>query len=167
VHDAGAANGITFRPLYEVHHERYSVYWRVREPTAIVDEYRPGEQQSEVDHNQQGENTGSGDWRNRKYRHAEKGGWFSFEQKVDPNAPMELVVTYWGDDGGKRTFDILMDGQKIATETLNRNKPGQFFEKEYSVPQELTRGKQTVTVRFQAQPNNIAGGIFGAKMLKQ
>jgi DUF1680 family protein len=26
-HDAGPATGITFRPLYEVHHQRYSVYW--------------------------------------------------------------------------------------------------------------------------------------------
>ena len=26
-HDAGAANGTIFRPLYEVHHQRYSVYW--------------------------------------------------------------------------------------------------------------------------------------------
>ena len=27
VHDAGSASGITFRPLYDVHHQRYSVYW--------------------------------------------------------------------------------------------------------------------------------------------
>jgi DUF1680 family protein len=40
-HNAGPADGITFRPLYEVHHQRYSVYWRLRgagpmnqEPTA-------------------------------------------------------------------------------------------------------------------------------------
>ncbi len=26
-HDAGPASGITFRPLYDVHHQRYSVYW--------------------------------------------------------------------------------------------------------------------------------------------
>jgi len=26
-HDAGQASGITFQPLYAVHHERYSVYW--------------------------------------------------------------------------------------------------------------------------------------------
>ena len=26
-HDAGPATGITFRPLYAVHHERYAVYW--------------------------------------------------------------------------------------------------------------------------------------------
>lgn len=28
--DAGPASGIVFRPLYEVHHQRYSVYWRLR-----------------------------------------------------------------------------------------------------------------------------------------
>ncbi|MBN1608649.1 MAG: glycoside hydrolase family 127 protein, partial [Polyangiaceae bacterium] len=31
-HDAGAATGITFRPLYDVHHERYSVYWPLEAP---------------------------------------------------------------------------------------------------------------------------------------
>jgi hypothetical protein len=30
-HDAGAATGIIFRPLYDVHHERYSVYWKLKE----------------------------------------------------------------------------------------------------------------------------------------
>jgi hypothetical protein len=28
--DAGAANGIVFRPVYEVQHQRFSVYWRLR-----------------------------------------------------------------------------------------------------------------------------------------
>ena len=30
-HNAGAADGIVFRPLYEVHHQRYSVYWRIHQ----------------------------------------------------------------------------------------------------------------------------------------
>ena len=30
-HNAGAADGIVFRPLYEVHHQRYSVYWRIQQ----------------------------------------------------------------------------------------------------------------------------------------
>lgn len=30
-HNAGAADGIFFRPLYEVHHQRYSVYWRIHQ----------------------------------------------------------------------------------------------------------------------------------------
>jgi hypothetical protein len=29
VHNAGSANGIVFRRLYELHHQRYSVYWRI------------------------------------------------------------------------------------------------------------------------------------------
>lgn len=35
-HDAGPANGIVFRPLYEVHHQRYSVYWRIRDDSAAA-----------------------------------------------------------------------------------------------------------------------------------
>lgn len=179
---------ITLRPLNELPYDYYTVYFDVTTPeqyaqrkaaleagaarekelaARLVDEYRPGEQQSEVDHNQQGENTNSGDWQNRKYRHAEKGGWFSFEQKVLPDTPVDLLITYWGSDAGNRTFDILVDGQKIATETLNRNQPGQFFDRSYPLPSELTHGKRKVTVRFQARPNGFAGGIFGAKMMKQ
>ena len=29
-HDAGDASGIVLRPFYAVHHERYSLYWRLR-----------------------------------------------------------------------------------------------------------------------------------------
>ncbi len=29
-HNVGPADGIAFRPIYEAHHQRYSVYWRVR-----------------------------------------------------------------------------------------------------------------------------------------
>ena len=28
--NVGSANGITFRPIYQVHHDRYSIYWHVR-----------------------------------------------------------------------------------------------------------------------------------------
>jgi uncharacterized protein len=32
--NAGPADGIVFHPLYEVHHQRYSVYWRLRQDDA-------------------------------------------------------------------------------------------------------------------------------------
>lgn len=35
-HGAGPADGIVFRPLYEVHHQRYSVYWRFRENASTL-----------------------------------------------------------------------------------------------------------------------------------
>lgn len=37
-HDAGAANGTVFRPLYEVHHQRYSVYWQWRQTSSKVNQ---------------------------------------------------------------------------------------------------------------------------------
>jgi hypothetical protein len=34
--NAGPANGIVVRPLFDLHHQRYSVYWRLRKDTASV-----------------------------------------------------------------------------------------------------------------------------------
>ena len=36
--DAGPASGIRFRPLYEVHHQRYSVYWQWRENSSNMNQ---------------------------------------------------------------------------------------------------------------------------------
>ncbi|WP_195763934.1 beta-L-arabinofuranosidase domain-containing protein [Pseudoduganella rivuli] len=33
IKDAGPANGIVVRPLFDLHHQRYSVYWRLRKDT--------------------------------------------------------------------------------------------------------------------------------------
>jgi hypothetical protein len=79
---------------------------------------------------------------------------------------MTLSCTYWGSDTGARTFDVLVDGQRVATQTLDRDKPEEFFEVGYELPRELTRGKKHVTVKFQAHPNNTAGGVFGCEMLR-
>lgn len=65
-----------------------------------------------------------------------------------------------------RVFDILVDGQKIATQKLNSPKPGKFMDVNYPVPPAMTRGKQKVTVRFQAHKGALAGGIFGMRVIK-
>jgi DUF1680 family protein len=178
---------VTLRPFNEIFYDYYNVYWDVLTPAQYaerkaalraeaarraaldartVDEYRPGEQQSEVDHGQKGEKTISGDWQGRKFRHAEDGGWFAFNVKVTPDQPVELVCAYWGGETGNRGFDILVDGKVIATETLHQDKPGDFFDRTYAIPEELTRGRQKVEVRFQAHPGNFAGGLYGARILK-
>jgi DUF1680 family protein len=180
--------GTTLRPFNEIFYNYYTVYWDVLTPAQYgerkaamraeaarraaidartVDEYRPGEQQSEVDHEQAGEKTSSGDWNERKFRHAQDGGWFSFRVGIKPDQPVELVCTYWGGETGNRTFDILVDGTVIATESLNQDKPGAFFEKTYAIPEALTRGKQRVEVQFRAHPGNFAGGLYGARILRR
>ena len=174
-------------PFFSLHDRRYTVYldtfssaeWARREAqlrdqqaseakraARVVDVLRIGEMQPERDHNIQGENTAAGEALNRKYRHATDGGWFSFEMAVDPDKTNELVLTYWGGETLKRVFDIIVDGRKIATQQLQQDNPGKFFDVTHPLPSDLTRGKSKVTVRLQAHPKAWGGGLFGATSLR-
>ncbi len=131
------------------------------------EEYRRveiGVSDSEKAHQIKGQNTRSGTHAQRRWRDAE-GGWFEYRMKVLPETPVTLRCTWWGSDDG-RVFDILVDGTKIATQKLARNKPGEFFDVDYVIPVELTKGKESVVVRFAAHPGSIAGGLFGCATLK-
>jgi hypothetical protein len=183
------AGGITLEPFYKMHgSRRYMVYfdafspseWRAKEDaykaellrdkeleTRTVDAAKPGYEQNERDHKLKGEKTSAGDFSERKWRHATDGGWFSWELKVLSDKPLELWVTYWGGDAGGRIFDILIDGQKLTTQRLERNKPDQFYDGVYAIPAEMIKGKEKVVVRFQAHPNAWAGGVFGVRVMKK
>ena len=41
----------------------------------------------------------------------------------------------------------MIDGRKIATQTLNMNKPGEFFDVTYPIPEELAENKDKVTYK--------------------
>jgi len=176
-------NDVTLVPFYQADHERYTVYWKLlseaawkaqaaqmtaanarslAEEALVVDAVHPGEQQSETDHKMQGDNTQTGDFYGRKWRDA--AGWFSYDVKVLPGEPQQLAATYWGGDAGAREFDVMVDGKIIATQKLDNNKPGDFFDATYPLPPELTKGKQSVTVKFAAHPGNRAGGLFDLRV---
>jgi hypothetical protein len=131
-----------------------------------VDFCQPGEGASEGAHNVQSEGSGTGNYRDHPWRHAPN-GWFSYELAVLPEIPLDLVITYWGSDYGARTFDVLVDGVRIATHNLHNNLPEKFYDEVVPLPAELTAGKQRITVRFQAHPGNTAGGAFGVRIVKR
>jgi DUF1680 family protein len=180
---------VTLEPFYKMHGGRhYVVYWDQLTPAQwqskqdeyaaelvrqkaidarTVDRIKLGDGGDERGHSVQGEKTASGDFNGRTWRHATDGGWFSYTLKVLADQPQELLVTYWGSDSGGREFDILVDGQKIATQKLENNRPGQFYDEVYPLAKEVTQGKTRVTVKFQAQPSKTAGGIFGCAILKR
>ena len=108
-----------------------------------------------------GENSG------RQWRHARAGGWLSFDLKVSPDKPVSLVCSYWGSETGPRKFDILVDGNTVATQSLQNDKPGEFFEVTYGIPESVTRGKSKITIRFQGQPGNMAGGFYGLRIIRK
>ena len=157
--------------LHKVGSQQYSEvmkeYFRRQELLArVVDSVRPGNIQSERAHAVKGENTNTGRHEGERWRQAKDGGWFSYEMKVLPDRLMTLICTWWGDEKRLRTFDILIDGERVATQTLKRNKPKEFFDVEYKIPPELTRGKRKVVLRFQAHPGNTAGGLYGCMVLE-
>jgi len=184
-HELGKPNDVTLIPFYRMHRERYSVYWellsegewkvqaaalqaaearRIAAEANVVDDVRPGEQQSETDHKFQGDNTQAGEFNGRKWRHA--ADWFSYEMKALPDHPVLLACTFWGDDSGQREFDLLVNGKIISTQTLNHNRPGEFYDVSFPLPAELTQGKDKVTVKFAAHPGNLAGGVYGVRILR-
>jgi DUF1680 family protein len=186
--NSGRPDDITLYPFYRMHHKTYAVYWdllnerqwveheanykkeleRVRRLEALtVDFVQPGDAKLESEHNLQGERMDSGENQGRNWRHARAGGWLSFDLKVFTDAPVLLVCSYWGSETGPRTFDILVDGVKVATQSLQNDKPGEFFDVTYAIPQDVTRAKNKITIRFSGQPGNMAGGFYGVRIIRK
>ncbi len=186
----GRPKDFTLIPFYELFDQRYAVYWYNRtdeEYKAIIEDrnkttermaaemedaksrqidiVRCGWDEPEKEHNLQKESSGSGWMYGECWRDATLGGWFSYDFKSLPDQPISIRCRYWGMDSG-RIFDILVDGVKIAQETLTGDKGSMFFEIEYAIPEEITEGKKNVTVRFQAHPGNVAGGVFAVATLR-
>jgi DUF1680 family protein len=178
----------TLKPFHAIVDEPYVVYWDIFDDAgweklkkdyeaererqrqleaSTVDLFQPGEMQQERDHKVEGESTGAGEFAGRKFRDAYQGGWFSCEIALPENAPADLVVTYWGSETGNRKFDLLLDGEKFASQSLHRDKPEKFWEKTYELPEAATKGKKSAVLKFQAEPGNFAGGVFGIRVVRR
>jgi hypothetical protein len=183
--DVGRPNDVMLIPFYQAHHQRFTVYcdllsekdWQQRQAEIETEQRRlkqlaartvdmlVPEAQQEREHNCQGEKSSTGMFNGRHWRHAYPGGWFSYDLKIARDRPVDLMVTYWGSDTGSRTFDVLVEDRKIGTQTLNMQKPGEFFDVTHAIPEEITNSKDKVTVRFQSHPGTMAGGVFGCRIV--
>jgi len=176
---------VTLIPFYKASDQRYTVYWNVYRAAEwkakraeraaeearrtlielrTVDRVDISEPQSERAHQFKGEHTSEGDLEGRTWREA-RNGWFSYELKVVPDRPVVLLCTYRGSEGRRRSFDILVDGEKVASESLAYH-PTELFDAEYAIPEKLTRGKERVTVRFQAAEDAATGGVFEVRTVQ-
>ena len=185
----GREQDVELAPFYRLHRRAYSVYFDLFTPAewekkaaellaererqrkleaATVAYVEPGEVYFERDFNQQGEETNPVRVAGRPGRSARK--WFSFDLPVDPAHPMKLIATYHGEERANRTFEILVDGARVGEQQIERHRPGsptkRFFDVEYAIPADLVKGKQKVTVRFQATGGNETAGVFGVRMVR-
>jgi len=174
----GQPNDVTLEPLYKTFEPRYTVYWTIYNPTEYkkveadaaataahrkeiegrtIDSVDVSSDASEQAHGFASEGAGQGFVEGRRWRDT-RNGFISYTLKIQPDRPLTLVCTFRGSEGQRRSFDILVDGQKVATENLEYH-PTELLDKEYAVPETLTRGKTQVTVRFVPQPNARTGGV--------
>jgi len=185
--NVGRPRDIIMKPFYSTYDRRYSVYWDLfneaawnakqaeyqaemaqmkKIKAAEIDFVQPGEMQPERNHNFKGERTAAGSFKERPDRES-RGGWFSFDLKAMPNAPIALAVEYWGGFPGAKTFDILINNKVLATENISNKKDGQFITVQYDIPEEISKGKSKVIVKFQAHEGNMAGPVFGVRTIRE
>ena len=120
-----------------------------------------GEMQPERDHALMSENSYPVTYRGRQGRDVRSGGYMEFAMKVKLG-PLVLQASYWGGER-KRDFDILVDNVKIATQRLDNDRAGKFFDVAYPVPVGVTKGKASVRVKFLPHDGNTAGPVFGVR----
>lgn len=181
----GRPSDMTFVPFFQIAHERYAVYinmltsqqyeqfqaalaakQKAQQELAVrtIDEIVFGEQQPEQDHGVQSSNSRTGRFQDRPWRDATDGGFFSAVLKARPDVNQSLRCTYWGSDTG-RSFDILVNGKIIASQTLETPHPNEFFDVDYELPAAIVGHNDHITVEFRPHTGSIAGGVFHCMVL--
>jgi hypothetical protein len=185
----GEPGDVALQPFYRTHRRRYSGYFDVLTPAqyeargaaiaaerervrkleaATVGFAQPGEMQPERDFNYQSEPLERPVLRAAGRANRAGTGWFSFDLPVDAAAETAVVVTYLNDLGlppAMGDFEILVDGTRVGRFEPNAGARG-FFDVAYAVPASVVRGKQKVTVRFQAAPNGRIAPVFGVRTVR-
>ena len=185
----GSDTSLILEPFYKIHDARYMMYWlalsqdeyqqvldsiaeiekaELELQSRTIDEVAPGEQQPEVDHNLQSLNSYTGSHVNEFWRDARDGGFISYEFQTLGKSNLSLMVRYWGNETGSRTFDILIDDENLTTENITGKwNIAEFVNVEYPIPNSMIDSKDYITVKFQAlDATNTAGGLFYVRLLE-
>jgi hypothetical protein len=184
--ELGRPRDVEFKPFYKTHERRYSVYfdlfdsvqWEVYQEAykaqqeqlkkmeqMTIDFFQLGEMQPERNHNFESEKTWVEEFKHKKYREADRGGWFSFEMDVNAKQAMEMAFEYWGGFPGSKTFDIFVNDSIIATENISNVKPGEFFYKYYALPNNLTINDGKIKVKLIPHEGHRAGPLFSVRTM--
>lgn len=178
---------VELNPFYRTHDRHYTVFWdtytekewsdyqeeyarekmrKIELDRMTIDLFRMGEMQPERDHLLKENDTWVDEYRSKKSRTANRGGWFSFQMDVKSSDPVALSVEYWGGYTGSKTFDILVDGEIIATENISDKAPGRFIDITYDLPQELVSGKDKIELEFIPHEGHRAGPVFTVRTIR-
>lgn len=175
---------LTLRPFYSQWNNRTAMYFeafqrsdwpaeaerrarsraaRKATEAASVDIFSPGDAASEASHAYADNRTEPTPYRGRNGRLVKSGGGYMELDLRCAARAMTLYVTYWG-EAERGALDIIVNGQLVSTQKLNRDAPGEFFEAAYAVPYAYTRDQAKVRVRLEPHPNSRGPSIYGVRM---
>ena len=186
---SGGSEDFNFVPFYRMHNRSYGIYFDVmtqddyakrggavaaqqasldRLKAATVGFAQPGQMQTERDFNYQaGEDSAPVVVQDHAGRNATS--WFSMDVPVEDTHPMVMIVTYSNEEAAARTFDVLVDGEKVGQRTSPHRSPEEqvkFDDVEYKLSEALVKGKSKVTVKFQADTGSRVGNVYGIRMIR-
>ncbi|MBC7653358.1 MAG: glycoside hydrolase family 127 protein [Oligoflexus sp.] len=172
-------------PFFKLHDARYMVYWPVSKlenvednrkkwladertllplETSTIDFVATGEQQSEVEHDFDAEQTEDGFLKDRRWRNTTS--WFSYKLKNDDKDAKKLRITHYGAEKGEYTIFINDNFfQKVVLSGTNGDK---FIDDEYILPLELVKNYdgKPLTIKLVADKNSSTAKIFYIRLLK-
>jgi len=167
----GEPNDVTLIPFYRTFGQRYAVYWNMYAPNewqarqksrpqlapGIVDRVLVGDSESDRDHNFQAWRFEKGERRGRKWVQSPIS--FRYDVTVRPGRANDLVCVFGGGEK-ESAFDILVDGVKIAAQTVAAATGAEYVEQKYAIPEELLSGKNRVAVTFRARDNKPTAQLY-------
>jgi DUF1680 family protein len=182
----GYPKDVSLIPFYRMYDQNYSVYWDVFSPREwqeqqaayeaerarvealdklTADYITFGEMQPERDHNLDSRESRVGDFRGKKFRYAYPNGKISFDMKLPATGPARLLMTFWGGDAGRDTFEILVDGVHLQLFSPS-GADGNFIENIIDIPESFTTGKRSIRVTLAGRENNRVTSIYNCRVMR-
>ena len=178
---------VMLAPLFTTSQQKYTVYWDVFTPQGwkvnknayeeyiqyqneinhkTIDMVGVGESQSERDHNIQTLFSYTPGYGGRLFRSARNNGFFQYEVAVDSQNVNYLFLTVIG-DWNPDYADIYVDDVLLQIPRKQGRVYEIYSDITYAIPQKITKGKEKVTIRFQAKNNRDINYIYGLRILKE
>jgi hypothetical protein len=184
----GRPRDFELRPFFRLADRRYSVYFDVLTESAwaerrareeaearrvsadlaarTVDTVTAGVPADEAAHALEETRSDAYWFEGRRSRSARGGGSFGYTLKLPPSGPAALRVTYWGGESRRHLFDVLVEGDVVATQSLFDDRPGEVLPVEYPIPERLRQGRDRVRVTFRPAPGRSTGVVYDVRVVR-
>jgi hypothetical protein len=92
-------------------------------------------------------------------------GWFSYSLRIYDDSPLTLVCVLADGTDSPESFDVLVDGQRVAWISRQPSSKAGEFKKE--LPLTATAGRTSVTVKFVARPGSRTARILEVRSVQE